>query len=157
VWSSVWEKWRRERYNRSGVFCLSLHLTVICNYLFYCNETSAVSHIVQRKLVLVMCRIWYEVLWTVKEPACPGTWHHQFRWAYWHLAPSVQMGLIWTTLVLGLILLVFNFYFPFFFCSAVKHSARPSTKLILTLQAKFRPYDVKMSHAMRIKVSDHKI
>ncbi|PNF31614.1 hypothetical protein B7P43_G17187 [Cryptotermes secundus] len=34
----------------------------------------------------------------------------------------------------------------------VKHSTRPTTKLILTLQTKFRPYDVKMSHAMRIKV-----
>jgi hypothetical protein len=36
---------------------------------------------------------------------------------------------------------------------AVKHSSRPSTKLNLVLLAKFRPYDVKMSLAMRIMVS----
>jgi hypothetical protein len=36
---------------------------------------------------------------------------------------------------------------------AVKHSSRPSTKITLVLLAKYRPYDVKMSHAMRIMVS----
>ncbi|KDR21193.1 uncharacterized protein LOC110828310 [Zootermopsis nevadensis] len=34
----------------------------------------------------------------------------------------------------------------------LKHCAEPSTKLTLILLAKFRSYDVKMSHAMRIKV-----
>jgi hypothetical protein len=46
---------------------------------------------------------------------------------------------------------MFNFYFSL--CFTVKHCAEPSTKLTLTLLAKFRPFDVKMSHAMRIKVS----
>jgi hypothetical protein len=37
---------------------------------------------------------------------------------------------------------------------AVKHSSRPSTKITLVLLAKYRPYYVKMSLAMRIMVSD---
>jgi len=48
---------------------------------------------------------------------------------------------------------IISWSFPFMF--AVKHSSRPSTKLTLVLLAKFRPYDVKMSHAMRIMVSVH--
>jgi len=46
---------------------------------------------------------------------------------------------------------IISWSFPFMF--AVKHSSWPSTKLTLVLLAKYRPYDVKMSLAMRIMVS----
>jgi hypothetical protein len=53
--------------------------------------------------------------------------------------------------VFVLIIPIISWSFSFMF--AVKHSLRPTTKLTLVLLAKYRPYDVKMSHAMRIMVS----
>jgi len=62
----------------------------------------------------------------------------------------IQYGTI--TVSSSYVLLCDFLIFHFLPCFAVKHTARPSTKLTLVLLAKFRPYDVKMSHAMRIKV-----